>query len=313
MKETKYITIGTPIISNDVFRNILRPLDNFGFKPIGGLWASKFNLPYAKICPWFDYLLDARGVARSISEYRDLTKATIFTLKDNANILTINSSAQILELSKKYPSYHHLLNFNYEITERNTIFDFEALSKIYDGVYINYENIYREIKSAVFDSWSIDTLLLFNLNCIKEYQSVKINVDFYDPYPLPYIDMEKDLSTPKLITNRSNIYNEIYNYVEAIFKELTKDIKVQSFSNYDEFFETIIYYANEALKIATISKEKEIKLIQESLKENNLEIAEKIIIRNIVLNYLSEYLYQEQDKIITLPKTPSSKRKMYKI
>ena len=62
-----------------------------------------------------------------------------------------------------------------------------------------------------------------------------------------------------------------------------------------------------------ISKEKEIKLIQESLKENNLEIAEKIIIRNIVLNYLSEYLYQEQDKIITLPKTPSDKRKMYKI
>ena len=108
-------------------------------------------------------------------------------------------------------------------------------------------------------------------------------------------------------------YNEIYNYVESIFKELTKDIKVQSFSNYDEFFETIIYYANEALKIATISKEKEIKLIQESLKENNLEIAEKIIIRNIVLNYLSEYLYQEQDKIITLPKTPSNKRKMYKI
>ena len=120
--------------------------------------------------------------------------------------------------------------------------------------------------------------------------------------------MKKDLSTPKLISNRSINYNEIYNYVESIFKELTKDIKVQSFSNYDEFFETIIYYAN-----ATISKEKEIKLIQESLKENNLEIAEKIIIRNIVLNYLSEYLYQEQDKIITLPKTPSSKRKMYKI
>ena len=102
--------------------------------------------------------------------------------------------------------------------------------------------------------------------------------------------MKKDLSTPKLISNRSINYNEIYNYVESIFKELTKEIKIQSFSNYDEFFETIIYYASEAL-----------------------EIAEKIIIRNIVLNYLSEYLYQEQDKIITLPKTPSNKRKMYKI
>lgn len=313
MKETKYITIGTPTISNDIFRNILRPLDNFSLKPTGGLWASKFNLPYGKICPWFDYLLDARGIARSISEYRDLTKATIFTLKENANILVINKTAQILELAEKYPSYHHLLNHNFEISEKTTLFDFENISKIYDGIYINYENIYYENKSTVFDTWSVDTLLLFNLNCIKEYQSVKINVNFHDLYPLPYIDMKKDLSTLKLISNRSINYNEIYNYVESIFKELTKDIKVQSFSNYDEFFETIIYYANEALKIATISKEKEIKLIQESLKENNLEIAEKIIIRNIVLNYLSEYLYQEQDKIITLPKTPSSKRKMYKI
>ena len=131
MKETKYITIGTPIISNDIFRNILRPLDNFSLKPTGGLWASKFNLPYGKICPWFDYLLDARGIARSISEYRDLTKATIFTLKENANILTINTSNQILELSKKYPSYYQSLNYIYEITERNTIFDYEVLSKAY--------------------------------------------------------------------------------------------------------------------------------------------------------------------------------------
>ena len=61
-----------------------------------------------KICPWFDYLLDARGIARSISEYRDLTKATIFTLKENANILTINTSNQILELSKK--NIHHIIN-----------------------------------------------------------------------------------------------------------------------------------------------------------------------------------------------------------
>ena len=176
MKETKYITIGTPIISNDIFRNILRPLDNFSLKPTGGLWASKFNLPYGKICPWFDYLLDARGIARSISEYRDLTKATIFTLKENANILTINTSNQILELSKKYPSYYQSLNYIYEITERNTIFDYEVLSKAYDGIYINYENIYREIKSEVFDSWSTDTLLLFNLNCIKEYQSTNNNL-----------------------------------------------------------------------------------------------------------------------------------------
>ena len=198
MKETKYITIGTPIISNDIFRNILRPLDNFSLKPTGGLWASKFNLPYGKICPWFDYLLDARGIARSISEYRDLTKATIFTLKEDANILTINTSNQILELSKKYPSYYQSLNYIYEITERNTIFDYEALSKVYDGIYINYEEIYREIKSEVFDSWSIDTLLLFNLNCIKEYQSVKINVNFHESLSTTIYRYEKRFKYSKI-------------------------------------------------------------------------------------------------------------------
>lgn len=43
MKETKYITIGTPIISNDIFRNILRPLDNFSLKPTGGLLGIKIQ------------------------------------------------------------------------------------------------------------------------------------------------------------------------------------------------------------------------------------------------------------------------------
>ena len=42
MQKKQYITIGNPIISKDIFRNILRPLDNFSFKPTGGLWASEF-------------------------------------------------------------------------------------------------------------------------------------------------------------------------------------------------------------------------------------------------------------------------------
>ena len=41
MKEKEYITIGNPIITKDVFKQILRPLDNYTHKPIGGLWASE--------------------------------------------------------------------------------------------------------------------------------------------------------------------------------------------------------------------------------------------------------------------------------
>jgi preprotein translocase subunit SecF len=83
---------------------------------------------------------------------QDNNDSSVDIKNENANILTINTSNQILELSKKYPSYYQSLNYIYEITERNTIFDYEVLSKAYDGIYINYENIYREIKSEVFDS-----------------------------------------------------------------------------------------------------------------------------------------------------------------
>ena len=125
MKEIKYITIGTPTLSNDIFRNILRPLNNYGFKPTGGLWASEYILPYSRICPWYDYLLDAKSLAAYISKYRDLTTGAIFTLKESANILTINNFEQIISLSKKYPSCHHILNYYQNITNETTAFDYE--------------------------------------------------------------------------------------------------------------------------------------------------------------------------------------------
>ena len=63
MQKKQYITIGNPIISKDLFRNILRPLDNFSFKPTGGLWASEFISNFNKISPWYDYLKEAKSIA----------------------------------------------------------------------------------------------------------------------------------------------------------------------------------------------------------------------------------------------------------
>ena len=50
MKEKEYITIGNPIITKDVFKQILRPLDNYTHKPIGGLWASEATSLIYGIC-----------------------------------------------------------------------------------------------------------------------------------------------------------------------------------------------------------------------------------------------------------------------
>lgn len=312
MKEKEYITIGNPIITKDVFRNILRPLDNYTHKPIGGLWASELTSLIYGICPWYNYLLDARGIANCISQYKDLTKAAIFTLKNTANILTIDTYKQILELAVQYPSHHHILNYYNNITPSNTIFDFEEIAKIYDGVYINYDKLILDPKTTVFNSWSINTLLLFNLDCIKEYKTAQITVDFEDIDPFPYID-SKDISTSKQINNNSLYYIELSDYIKNLFNELIPSYLQKPIKDYDDYLTRVIDCANKVLEVSTITKEKEIAIIKENLKHEGLIISNTIIIRNIVLNYLSNYLYQEKETIINLNPSTLKKVKHYNI
>lgn len=307
MQKKQYITIGNPIISKDIFRNILRPLDNFSFKPTGGLWASEFISNFNKISPWYDYLKEAKSIATYMLQYKDLKLASIFTLKENANILIIDSVNQILELSKKYPSYHHILTNN-----NNIIFDFEEISRKYDGIYLNYNNLLYQTTINTFDSWNVNTLLIFNLDCIKEYQTVKINIDFEDYDPLPYID-DKDISMPKEIQAESNTYRKLSNNIKAIYNELEPLYINNKIKNYNEYLESLVLCANKVLEISTITKEKEIHIIKETLKEQGINIDTKIIIRNIVLNYLSNYLNKEKNNIINLQKSQTKERKRYLI
>ena len=51
----------------------------------------------------------------------------------------------------------------------------------------------------------------------------------------------------------------------------------------------------------------------EELKEQGINIDTKIIIRNIVLNYLSNYLNKEKNNIINLQKSQTKERKRYLI
>ena len=100
----QYVTVGTETISSNIFRKILRPLNNYTFKPTGGLWASEFNK--YMVSDWYEYIIYEGSYLQAI---KDITLAAVFTLKDAAKILTIDSCNQIKELAKKYPSYHHIL------------------------------------------------------------------------------------------------------------------------------------------------------------------------------------------------------------
>ena len=305
MEKQKYIMVGMPIISKDIFRSVLRPFDNYTFKPTGGFWSSTLKNNAYNISDWFNYLLDERDLARK----KDIKHATVFTLKNNAKILEINNPEDIVELSKKYPSYHHLLNFYKELTYRNTIFDFEALSKDYDGVYLNYNKIMcSDIIS--FDSWSVNSLLLFNLDCIESYITAYINVNIDEDYVIPYIEKtSKDM----IVLDHSESYLEIYKEVETLFLELMSKYQIIDFKDYDNYFTILINCAKECLKIISKNRKKTISIMYKKLKEQEIKIEEHIIIRNIVLNYLSDYLNKDIERQKTLTKTIHNKPKSYSL
>lgn len=63
----QYVTVGTETISSNIFRKILRPLNNYTFKPTGGLWASEFNK--YMVSDWYEYIIYEGSYLQAIKKY----------------------------------------------------------------------------------------------------------------------------------------------------------------------------------------------------------------------------------------------------
>ncbi len=285
MKE--YITIGTKNIAEDIFRKILRPLDINFYKPNGGLWSSEFISRIYCISEWHDYLLYED---QETASYKNINAGAIFTLKNNAKILNIDSEEKIIELSQKYPSWHYILT-HYDNPELNII-DFETLSKDYDGVEVSINKLGYNKPGLTFNSWSVNTLLLFNLNCIEKYQSVDIEVSLFNYDKRPYISK---ISNPKQVLNHSEYYEEVYNYITIIFNKILKATNYQK-TNYQEYFNYLINCTEKCIDLALNMQKPNINIINTRLKDNDIQISNETLIRNIAYNYLSEYLAKNKEE-----------------
>lgn len=302
----QYVTIGTKTISSNVFRNILRPLNNYSFKPTGGLWASTFNK--YMISDWYEYMMYEGSYLQAI---KNIKEAAIFSLKDNAKILTIDSCEQINELSKKYPSYHHILGLYEQVNENNKIFDYEELSKEYDGIYVNHYKINFSGKIQTFKDWSVNTLLLFNINCIDNYQS--INIAPHNPYDSEDLPKIVSISDNKIINMPSETYLYLYQYVKKIFNESL--VHYSNIVDYDKYLEMITEIIKKCKLLMINEKKNEIEYLFKILASEEIPIfndsQKEIVIYNIILNYLSEYLKINKDLIKELPKSMIRQKKIY--
>ncbi len=285
MKE--YVTIGTKNIAEDIFRKILRPLDINFYKPNGGLWSSEFISRIYCISEWHDYLLYED---QETASYKNINAGAIFTLKNNAKILNIDSEEKIIELSQKYPSWHYILT-HYDNPELNII-DFETLSKDYDGVEVSINKLGYNKPGLTFNSWSVNTLLLFNLDCIEKYQSVDIEVSLFNYDKRPYISK---ISNPKQVLNHSEYYEEVYNYITIIFNKILKATNYQK-TNYQEYFNYLINCTEKCIDLALNMQKPNINIINTRLKDNDIQISNETLIRNIAYNYLSEYLAKNKEE-----------------
>ncbi len=285
MKE--YVTIGTKNIAEDIFRKILRPLDINFYKPNGGLWSSELISRIYCISEWHDYLLYED---QETASYKNINAGAIFTLKSNARILNIDSEEKIIELSQKYPSWHYILT-HYDNPKLNII-DFEALSKDYDGVEVSINKLGYNEPGLTFSSWSVNTLLLFNLNCIEKYQSIDIEVSLFNYDKRPYITK---ISNPKQVLNHSEYYEEVYNYITIIFNKILKATNYQK-TNYQEYFNFLINCTEKCINIALNMQKTNIDIINTRLKNNDIQISNEALIRNIAYNYLSEYLTKSKEE-----------------
>ena len=304
MAKQEYIMVGTKTVSKEVFRSVLRPVDNYNFIPNGGFWACEYNKLH--ISDWFEYLISA---AQELIAYKDITSGILFTLKDDAKILTINSIEALRSIIDKYPSYHHLLNYYGIVTDLQQSINFELLSKDYDGIFVNYANLVYPQKTVIFDSWTVSTLLLFNLDAIESYKKVNINFLLPDSYFYYLLEEDKEVCH---VEEESIYHKELSDHIRVLFNELASSKNI--FSDYDEYFSHLVYCTNKSIEIAMNNNLLHLaKSIKEQLKARNIEVSEYIIIRNVATSVLSSYLRDNVDRERNLPKSNLKKIKVYPI
>ena len=129
-----------------------KPIENepLGVKPRGGLWASAVDAEYGwrKWCEKQDF------------ELQRLQESFLFALKENANVLYINSGSDLNKLPR-----NKMLKLTTRINLARVTLDFKKmLSTGIDAIHLNLSNDNR-LYWALY-GWDCDSILIMNKDVI---------------------------------------------------------------------------------------------------------------------------------------------------
>ena len=159
------IVLGIDKIDPDKFRTSKNiPTRN---KPKGGLWTSPEDSEWG----WKDFVINEK-----FQESKYLGKVTLITLKSDTKIYKIQNKDDYL----KCPLRDRKGDISFEldtIYSKLRYIDFEKLSEEYDALWVTREVLdvlgtfgtLDDFELGPLYGWDVETVLLFNLNCIESY------------------------------------------------------------------------------------------------------------------------------------------------
>lgn len=129
-------------------------------KPNGGLWASPLRYNDEFLSAWEEWCIREEFMISSLEKYIQ------FKLKENAKILTIDSTAAYIKIME---SYRQMTIDKYSL-------DFEKISKDFDAVLLT-ENASIEMHLGLlysngnynyrdFNAWDVESIVILNFDAI---------------------------------------------------------------------------------------------------------------------------------------------------
>ncbi len=158
----KYLTVG-----RDELTTVRKVEDTETIKPRGGLWLTKYENEHYN--EWVDYILEDTVALVYKSRGSSIWKqpCSLVTLKESANIFTLNDADSLSFLKDRYPQVDNK-------------FSYSELSKDYDGIYVDMYKLLMKVDDSRFYKFGVNSLILFNFDCIDYYQSGMVDIEPFD-------------------------------------------------------------------------------------------------------------------------------------
>lgn len=194
---------------NEIDQPIYNPLFKLNNKPTGGLWASSYTPEKEYNSSWIEYLNKTKVPGKRpstravlfnvkkdaniycINSLEDFEKILYWfeiteeLYEESYNFLNRNKEYLLKNSTKKDIDRHLKLLSDSEL--RNKFYgkqlNFLLLSTYFDGIYLTEEGAKELINNNIIDytkertnnlnSWGVESLLLFNCDCIEKQKEVR--------------------------------------------------------------------------------------------------------------------------------------------